>query len=127
MSPLSHTEPLPSDTMAAREARRRVVQLLADRCPLTTVETAALLTSELVTNAVVHGAPPVELRVELAEQVVRVEVHDGADDPPVLRQAGPSDAGGRGLAIVDALASRWGAQRRDEGKALWFELPAGLR
>ncbi len=93
-------------------------------------EVAVLLVSELVTNAIVHGRTPLELRAAAAGSALRVEVHD--QDPrraPVLREqvVGNPDAlnsGGRGLQLVDTLADRWGWSDNPGGKMVWFELDA---
>lgn len=87
------------------------------------IEDARLLTSELITNAVVHVHSEVRLVVAIHQGVVRVEVHDGDDAEPLLipSRPGPEDRGGRGLLIVDALADRWGAERESTGKYVWFE------
>lgn len=91
------------------------------------VEVAALLTGELVTNAIVHTpAPTIGLVVHLSDHVVRVEVHDtGARLPRPDRAAARDDQGGRGLALVAALATRWGVDdnAQGDGKSVWFEVP----
>ncbi|MEV0278152.1 ATP-binding protein [Streptomyces sp. NPDC050610] len=91
-------------------------------------ETAVLLLSELVTNAVEHGktSPGREIgtRFGLYEGALRLEVADANDDLPVPRPAKDDDEDGRGLALVIALADRWGTcPRRDGiGKQVWVEL-----
>ncbi|MFE7117966.1 ATP-binding protein [Streptomyces sp. NPDC057654] len=91
-------------------------------------ETAVLLLSELVTNAVEHAkaSPGREIgtRFGLYEGVLRLEVADANDDLPVPRPAADDDENGRGLALVSALADRWGTcPRRDGiGKRVWVEL-----
>ncbi len=115
---------LPDAPGAVRRARQRVAALLHGTSSPATVETAELLTSELVANAVAHGGPPLRLQVVVDDAVIRVEVHDG--DPssmPHRRDPAPWDSDGRGLAIVDALAMRWGARADADGKVVWFELP----
>ncbi|HSK26180.1 MAG TPA: ATP-binding protein [Jiangellales bacterium] len=84
----------------------------------------ALLVSELVTNALVHGRPPLELRASRVGAGVRVEVLDGAAGAPPRprRTPPPDDPHGRGLNIVAALATRWGTAATTHGKAVWFEL-----
>jgi two-component sensor histidine kinase len=80
-----------------------------------------LLVSELVTNAVVHAACDVRLRVT-AGSPVRVEVHDENPEPPRARAREPLEVGGFGLVIVESVASRWGVEPQPTGKVVWFEL-----
>jgi len=87
------------------------------------IEDAATIVSELVTNAIVHGSGEASLVIEVSERRLHVEVLD--TDPTVALaplDVGPSAAHGRGLAIVDALASAWGVEPRLVGKAVWFDL-----
>jgi anti-sigma regulatory factor (Ser/Thr protein kinase) len=87
------------------------------------IEVARLLTSELVTNAIIHEHSEVLLVVGLHQGVVRVEVHDGEDGELLVipGQPGPEDTGGRGLLLVDAMADHWGVERELAGKSVWFE------
>ena len=87
-------------------------------------ETAALLVSEVATNALVHGAGRIEVRVRVTGRVLRVEVADASTDLPAPRRAGTLDEGGRGLTLVDVLASSWGAESDELGKVVWFEVTA---
>ncbi len=80
-----------------------------------------LLVSEVVTNAVRYAERPITLRL-LRTDVLRCEVGDDVPQLPRLRQARPSDEGGRGLYLVNRLARRWGATRLSTGKVVWFEL-----
>ncbi|TSB21840.1 SpoIIE family protein phosphatase [Streptomyces benahoarensis] len=80
-----------------------------------------LLVSEVVTNAVRYAERPVTLRL-LRTDVLRCEVGDDVPQLPRLRQARPSDEGGRGLYLVNRMARRWGATRLSMGKVVWFEL-----
>ncbi|MBX4174003.1 ATP-binding SpoIIE family protein phosphatase [Streptomyces geysiriensis] len=85
-------------------------------------DTAELLVSEVVTNAVRHArARPVDLRLVRADTLL-CEVDDDDHDLPALRGAGPDDETGRGLRVVSALAREWGASRGRTGKTVWFEL-----
>ena len=107
------------------EARRLVAGYLADRGD-DDGEVAVLLTSELVTNAILYGRAPLELRAQADGAALRVEVHDlDPTSPPVLRHdVDLVEIGGRGLQLVDTLADRWGWAENDYGKVVWFELDA---
>ncbi|MFI7286695.1 SpoIIE family protein phosphatase [Streptomyces anulatus] len=85
-----------------------------------TVEATELIVSELVTNAVRYGTPPLRLRL-LLDSTLTCEVHDGSTASPHLRHARTVDEGGRGLFIVSRLASHWGARHGPDGKVLWTE------
>lgn len=91
-----------------------------------TVDSTELIVSELVTNAVCYGSPPLRLRL-LLDTTLTCEVHDGSPASPHLRHARTADEGGRGLFIVSRLAAHWGARHRPDGKVLWTEqdLPGG--
>ncbi len=82
-----------------------------------------LLTSEVVTNAIVHAGAAPSLVVRFARGRVRVEVHDQHQDVPVRRPLNPLAASGRGMAIVDQLAREWGVEHVPDGKRVWFEVP----
>ncbi|MEU1850424.1 ATP-binding protein [Streptomyces sp. NPDC019990] len=93
-------------------------------------ETLVLLVSELVTNAVVHTGCPAVLRLSLpgagaGEATVRLEVADRSVRAPVPRCADDDATGGRGLALVDGLADRWGWSAEGAGKRIWCELDRG--
>ncbi|MBR8642256.1 ATP-binding protein [Streptomyces tuirus] len=90
-------------------------------------ETLILLVSELVTNAVVHTGRPAVLRLSLPhtvteEATVRLEVTDRSSRAPVPRCADDDATTGRGLALVDGLADRWGWSVEATGKRIWCEL-----
>lgn len=85
-------------------------------------DTVLLLVSEVVTNAVRHAATPFELTISVAgpEVVVTVVDHDG-DHRPQVRNPRPHDTSGRGLRIVDELASDWGTEVvAADAKRVWF-------
>jgi hypothetical protein len=87
-------------------------------------DTAVLLTSELVTNAITHGESPVTVAVSWSGGALRVEVHDRSRFMPapwpVIDSADAET--GRGLLLVDTLASDWGFYRTPGGKAVYFTL-----
>lgn len=88
---------------------------------------AALLVSELVTNALRYGAQPMRMVAKHTEAGLRIEVHDGrGGEPPRLRPAQPDSTTGRGMMIVDALAARWGWSEFAGDKQVWFELDLGV-
>jgi len=87
-----------------------------------TVADVQLVVTELVTNALLHGAPPVTLRIQSRGHGARVEVHDHGPRPPLrIRDAGDAMTG-RGLALVAALSSAWGAEQNGAGKVVWAEV-----
>lgn len=90
--------------------------------PSVTADTVELLVSEIATNALVHGAGEVRVRVNVSGGTVRVEVDDGGSALPTLREASPTAEGGRGLALVTAMSSGWGVAPRPGGKTVWFEV-----
>ena len=122
------TEPLEmvAETVPSSVARLRRFAVEACQAHGSRVDcdVVALLVSELATNALIHGAGDVRLRVLVTDPGVRVEVLDGSDRPPTQRSAGDSDEGGRGITLVDALSSAWGSEPTDRGKKVWFELAA---
>ena len=87
------------------------------------IDRAELLADELVTNAVVHARTPVRLRLELRGDLLHIAVHDAS--PRLLRLVPhePEAESGRGLRMVERLATSWGVHRRpDEGKVVWASL-----
>lgn len=85
-----------------------------------TAEATELIVSELVTNAIRHGTPPLRLRLIL-DRTLTCEVHDSSRVSPHLRHARTVDEGGRGLFIVSRLAAHWGVRYGADGKTLWTE------
>ena len=109
---------------SARAARRFITEFCAAaRLPDEICHTAALLVSELVTNAILHGRSAATLEAHRPPEFIRVAVRD---ENPSLPAVGDNPAfgaeSGRGLMIVSMLAPRWGIEPADGGKAIWFEL-----
>lgn len=124
---------LPGDPAAAAQARDWAAATLAHRLGLDpdTAETARLLVSETVTNAVLHtvsGRPGGSVTVEIrpGPASVRIEVHDAGGAPTAPRpvHAAPDAVHGRGLALVAALASEWGPLAHGRLRGVYFTLPA---
>lgn len=100
-------------------------ELVADRLravAMPSLDTVLVLTSELVTNAVLHGVGPVQLRLTLSADAVRVEVQDESAQHPVRRNPDREAPHGRGLLLVDALSVDWGVEPAGAGKTVWFTL-----
>ncbi|KOG21987.1 ATP-binding SpoIIE family protein phosphatase [Streptomyces viridochromogenes] len=118
---------LPLDPVEARRARAVVREQLHDWGLGGLADSAELMVSELVTNAVRHShSRPVELRLVRGDTLL-CEVDDDDHDLPTLLNAGPTDDVGRGLRVVSVLARAWGASRTSTGKAVWFELTVPRR
>lgn len=112
---------LPGEARSASLARRFLVATLADwGIPN---DDAALLVTELVTNAALHARTEVVVRIEQRPACLRLGVTDGSPRRPVVRNYSATSTTGRGLALVSALASRWGITSNDDGtKTVWVEL-----
>lgn len=111
---------------APRDVRHDLAAWMPQRCDPWAAETAVLLASELVTNAVVHtGGERVDVRATCDGDRLRVAVEDDTRTVPdvVHRQSEPPAGEGRGLWMVDAMASRWGCESLSDGKRMWFEVP----
>lgn len=107
------------------EAARRLVRETLARCPLELVESASLVVSELVTNAVLHARTAIGVVITLLDDgAVRLEVSDDSSALPQRRLYSEASGTGRGLVLVNALSAGWGvAPRHDaEGKTVWAEL-----
>lgn len=121
MSPRQVT--LPSDATAPGIAREFLAQACCGSHEAGVVEEAQLLVSELVTNAVRHGAPPIELQVRCAGgDRLQVRVRDSHPGVPRPREADLDAEGGRGLMLVDLVSDAWGHEEDLDGKTIWFTL-----
>ncbi|MBW3615295.1 MAG: response regulator [Actinobacteria bacterium] len=110
------------DLQSAGAARRFVNETLAAWDCHELLDTATLLVSELVTNAVVHAHSAVELAIHLRPAKVRVEVIDSADAVIHRRDAAEEAQSGRGMALIEALSTAWGIDTLLSGKSVWFEV-----
>ncbi len=119
---MSATAPFPADPTSVTNARHFVAESLeADGCPRATVETAKLLVSELASNAVLHARSPFQVSMSQHDHSLTIAVTDACTTRPTPRAV--SESGGRGLRLVEALASSWGVCGREGGKAVYFRLP----
>ncbi|HEY6739931.1 MAG TPA: SpoIIE family protein phosphatase, partial [Actinopolymorphaceae bacterium] len=117
---------VPHDLSAAPFARDHVAQALRQWGVEGELYDDILLSaSELVANALKHGAPPVQVQLRRLPRTIVVEVHDGSPSPPRPGSPGPDDLEGlrRGLQLVKLLSSRWGWRRTQRGKTVWSEHP----
>jgi anti-sigma regulatory factor (Ser/Thr protein kinase) len=116
---------LPHDARAAGIARR-FVEEHSEHLPSELIEDAQLLVSEIVGNAVRHGRPDITLRVRTHPPGIGVAVIDTGDGLPEVPGGPPppTQPSGRGLLIVDALATEWGVSPKEPppGKVVWFDL-----
>ena len=114
------TETVPS---SVAKIRRFAVDAARSHDPAIDADVVALLVSELTTNAMLHGEGQVRVRVLPRRAGVRVEVGDSSSQTPARRHPTPDAEGGRGIALVEALASAWGVESSStSGKTVWFEL-----
>jgi|GEM_PF-2395451 len=105
-----------------RRARRHLTEQLRHLDP-DTVDAAALLVAELAANAVRHAGTAFDVSWTVSPASLRVEVTDSGGGAPRVRTPGHHEASGRGLAIVEKLASAWGIRTDGARTTVWFELP----
>ncbi|MDQ3615028.1 MAG: ATP-binding protein [Actinomycetota bacterium] len=113
---------LPPQPASVGEARRMVRRslVLGGRDDL--VETAELLVSEVVTNALVHAGTPIDVALSVKHDGLRVEIGDESPHLPSRRRYGPTAGTGRGLLMLERLVSDWGVVASRRGKTVWFHL-----
>lgn len=111
---------IPASTAGPAAARGVVRALLPSWGLNGLVDPAELVVSELVTNAIRYGSPPVGVRL-LRGRCLVCEVSDGSGTSPRLRRAATTDEGGRGLFLVAQFAQRWGTRYTTHGKVIWTE------
>jgi anti-sigma regulatory factor (Ser/Thr protein kinase) len=124
MAPLTPDVVIVDGPQAVRRARDHVQDVcrasqLGHLCDL-----AALLASELVTNALVHGRGSATVVVTPIGGHLRVVIADESRSPPRVKSSDELELseGGRGMLLVDALARAWGVDVADDGKVVWFEV-----
>lgn len=113
---------LPPDPQSASQARALVTAFCGEHQVESLSEDLCLVATELVANALRHAGTDMTVRLRTIKGGVRLEVEDGSERPLRPRPAGPSDEGGRGLLLVDALSSRYGVEGEAKGKRVWAEL-----
>ena len=121
---LVETRTFEADQVSARGARRFAVERsLSLGASVDAADTIALLTSELVTNAVLHARTDVHVSViRRRDGRIRVCVRDENTRMPAPAVAPIDATSGRGLLLVQSAATAWGIQADDDGKTIWFEL-----
>jgi anti-sigma regulatory factor (Ser/Thr protein kinase) len=111
--------PEPSSATRAREVTRSHIR---ETCPPEIVDAAALLVTELVSNVVLHALTDMLLVVDVAPGRVDLAVQDGSPERPELRDLEADALDGRGLAIVNELATAWGVEEQHGKKVVWAAL-----
>ncbi|MFE1175430.1 SpoIIE family protein phosphatase [Streptomyces sp. NPDC058773] len=111
---------VPSDPAVVARTRRDATAQLTAWGLHDAVFTTELVVSELVTNAIRYGQPPIQLRL-IHDRSLICEVSDSRDTAPHLRRARVFDEGGRGLLLVAQLTQRWGTRHARRGKTIWAE------
>lgn len=115
---------LPPRAASATRAREIVIAQCTSWGLASLCDDIALVVTELVANAIRHAGTDIEITLAPIESGVRLEVRDGSMRPLRPRAALSSDEGGRGLLLVDALATRYGVEGEPDGKRVWVELVA---
>jgi anti-sigma regulatory factor (Ser/Thr protein kinase) len=113
---------LRDDPSEVRRARRLVSDHLEGWGLRDLDQVTILLVSELVTNALLHGHPPLRLVARDILTGVRIEVHDNNPEGAPHKRPDGGFQSGRGLQLVDSLATRWGWMESGNGKCVWFEV-----
>ena len=115
---------LPAEITSGRRARLFLAERLSEWRLESLLDTAMLLTTELVTNAVIHAHSAVNVTIRRSIDSLRVEVADSGGGALQMRAPSMESTNGRGLQLMEALAAAWGTSAFEAGKLVWFELPA---
>jgi hypothetical protein len=111
---------LPVEPRSVRAGRQFAGETLAQWGHPEHADTVRLLVSEILTNAVRQARAPIGLRVHRSTTEIVTEIFDDNPHLPQRRLAGPDDECGRGLMLVEALATEWGTRPGPAGKTVWF-------
>jgi anti-sigma regulatory factor (Ser/Thr protein kinase) len=122
--PASASEQFLPVPLAIRAARRFVDRTLTGWGEPDVREDAAIVVSELATNAVRHAVSPFRVTVSRRGGTVRISVRDAGSGLPEIRRPAAETTNGRGLALVAALCSSWGVDRASDGKVVWADVAA---
>ena len=115
---------LPDNLGAPAEARALLRRTLADWDLASAIDDAEIVASELVANALRHGAMPVSVMLGVADGRLTISVEDAAAARvPEPRDAGAGDTGGRGMHLISALSEQWGCDSDGVTKVVWAALP----
>lgn len=109
-----------ADPALVGDVRASAMRWLSDRGLDEAAFAAELILSELITNAIRHGAEPIRVRLLYGRTLI-CEVSDASNTAPHLRRAASTDEGGRGLFLVAQLSQSWGTRYLPEGKVIWAE------
>ena len=117
---------MPSDPAAPAYVRQWLRDML-DGAGLTSevLSDTLLVVDELVTNSVVHAATPIVVALEYTSDSCRCSVSDKCATGPLPRLVERADGSGRGLRLVNAIATAWGVERTDAGTTVWAEISSG--
>jgi anti-sigma regulatory factor (Ser/Thr protein kinase) len=115
----------PAERDSPGRARRLLVGALAEwGCGAVLVQDAAVVASELATNAVLHAGSPFSISGELEDGLLRVAVEDTCPLSVAMRGGGLSPQPTHGLGLIEALSVRWGVEGSPRGKVVWAQLSA---
>ena len=124
--PLSAELVLPPDVTSVGLGRKFVRDTVSDWGLENLLDTAVLLTSEVITNSVLHARTQIVLSLRSANGTVSISVHDGSQHLPRPRSHSVDATTGRGLELLDRLAQEWHVDRESDGKTLTFTVGGGV-
>ncbi|GAA0520200.1 MULTISPECIES: ATP-binding protein [Streptomyces] len=125
--PLTRQQSFTRRKPSIRATRQFVTRTLSEWGYVDRLEEIQLCVSEIATNALLHGVPPGRLfrvRIEAAEEEVRIEVRDSGTGRPTAQSPHTDSENGRGLLLVSELADTWGDIEHTVGKTVWFTVKA---